>query len=262
VCASCRKAAGGNHEHIYCLQPDGNSIKDAQTEELQSFLLKKPYDDERTFIIIDGAGLMTARAQNRILKTLEEPPAKITFILLAENAQSLAITILSRCVLIKFKPLARSEIMEFLAEKGIQGQQGETIAALSFGLPGRAASLLSADDLAEKRKAVAASVFGLLAGRPYYQCSADLAGWTGSKDDALELLNMMQGMFRDVLLLQAGAEKDMIINLDYFAQMLQASARTGRKRLVALIQGTETARNDIALNININYAIKNMMLCE
>lgn len=262
ACAACRKALNGNHEHIYSLQPDGNSIKDEQAEEMQRFLLKKSYDEERTFIIIDGAGSMTPRAQNRILKTLEEPPGKVTFILLAENVQSLAITILSRCVLISFKPLARREIMEFLSQKGINGQESETIAALSFGLPGRAVSLLATEELGARRKAAAAIVFGLLAARPYYQCSAELARWTGDKQDALELLNMMQGMLRDVLLLQAGADKELITNVDYYAQLLQASAKSKRRRIIALIRGAETARNDIALHININYAIKNMMLCE
>lgn len=262
VCAPCRKAAGGNQEHIYELGPDGSSIKDAQVEEMQSFLLKKPYDEQRTFIIIDGAGLMTARAQNRMLKTLEEPPGKVTFILLAENAKSLTATILSRCVLIPFKPLPRSKIMALLSEKGASEQEAETVAALSFGLPGKAVSLLAAECLDEKRKAAAAAVFGLLSGRAYYQYSTDLVQWAGSKEEAAELLSLMQGMFRDILLIQAGAAKALIANIDYFSQMMQAAAKADRKKVTALIQSIETARNDIAFQVNIQYAIKNMMLCE
>ncbi|MDO4545598.1 MAG: hypothetical protein Q4C25_05525, partial [Bacillota bacterium] len=53
---------------------------------------------ERNIVIIEGCDTMTLRAQNRLLKTLEEPPGNAVLILLSENMEHLTQTIQSRCV--------------------------------------------------------------------------------------------------------------------------------------------------------------------
>ncbi len=259
-CASCRKIAGSNHEHVYSIEPDGNSIKDAQVEAIQELVSKKPYDDDRTFIIIDGMDTMTARAQNRILKTLEEPPEKVTFILLVENAQSIAITILSRCVSIKFKPVDRKKIMSFLSDKGVDPSRAEIIAALSYGLPGKGLDFLTSEGVDEKRKTVIKVAFSMLNDQPYYLFSADLMELSTSKDEALEVLNILEGIFRDVLVCKVTDKKDLIVNLDYYAQMLSTAPKVRQSKIARLIEAVEVAKNDIAMNINVGYSMKNAVL--
>lgn len=72
-CSSCNKLNHGNHEDVIYLAAEGNSIKDEAVEELQSRLKKKPYVGDRNIVILRDADTMTLRAQNRLLKTLEEP---------------------------------------------------------------------------------------------------------------------------------------------------------------------------------------------
>ena len=73
------------------------SVKDEQIEELQEKLRRKPFG-ERNLAIIKDADTMTARAQNRLLKTLEEPYGAAVIMLLSENTENLLATIRSRCV--------------------------------------------------------------------------------------------------------------------------------------------------------------------
>lgn len=96
-CAICDKVDHDNHEDIEYIYKDGLSIKDAAIEAIQEKINVKPLGD-RNVVVISDCDTMTARAQNRLLKTLEEPPGQSLLILLSENMENMAQTILSRCV--------------------------------------------------------------------------------------------------------------------------------------------------------------------
>lgn len=76
-----------------------------------------PNDSTRKVYIIDGADQMNVRAQNTLLKVLEEPPAFVSFILLAENSGALLETIRSRCIDVKMQT-EEDEIGESAAANG------------------------------------------------------------------------------------------------------------------------------------------------
>lgn len=96
-CSLCDKVDHDNHEDVEYIFRDGLSVKDAAVEAIQEKLNVKPLGD-RNVVVISDCDTMTARAQNRLLKTLEEPPGQSLLILLSENMENLAQTILSRCV--------------------------------------------------------------------------------------------------------------------------------------------------------------------
>ena len=101
-CIVCNKIANGNYEDIIYIEKDGASVKDGAIEELQEKLKIKPFAGERNIAIINESETMTSRAQNRLLKTLEEPFLGTVLILLTNNSEGLNKTILSRCVVIKW----------------------------------------------------------------------------------------------------------------------------------------------------------------
>ncbi|MFV0516496.1 MAG: hypothetical protein ACK5MV_03800 [Aminipila sp.] len=109
LCVICNKINHGNHEDIIYLEADGKSIKDEAVENLQERLKKKPFFGERNIAIIKDADTMTIRAQNRLLKTLEEPYSGTIIILLSENIENLVQTILSRCVVFRVNPFNTEE---------------------------------------------------------------------------------------------------------------------------------------------------------
>ena len=103
-CVICRKLKDGNHLDFVFIEPYAKkgsktrSVKDEQIEQLQERLMRKPFEGDRVIAVIDGADTVTARAFNRFLKTLEEPPEGTVIFLLSENAAKLPQTIRSRCV--------------------------------------------------------------------------------------------------------------------------------------------------------------------
>jgi hypothetical protein len=72
----------------------------------------------------------------------------------------------------------------------------------------------------------------------------------------------MESVFRDILLIAAGAESDLVINADYADQMVRVARKAGISKASELIYKAETARNDIVMNVNVQYALKNIMLRE
>ena len=104
-CIVCRKISHGNYEDLLYVERDGAGIKDEAIEELQSKLKKKPCAGARNIAVISDADTMTKRAQNRLLKTLEEPFPGTVIVLLSDNTENLAATILSRCVILRWDPV-------------------------------------------------------------------------------------------------------------------------------------------------------------
>lgn len=102
-CVNCRKIEHNNYEDLYVVTADDLSVKDADISDLQEKLKNKPLGDaKRNLAIISNADSMTVRAQNRLLKTLEEPQQGTIIVLLSENTQNLLPTITSRCVIYRF----------------------------------------------------------------------------------------------------------------------------------------------------------------
>ena len=115
-CITCMKISNGNYEDVIYVEKDGASVKDEAIEELQEKLKKKPYAGDRNIAIIQDADTMTSRAQNRLLKTLEEPFLGTVLILLATNPENLHKTILSRCVIIRWNAFDSEDLSELLGE--------------------------------------------------------------------------------------------------------------------------------------------------
>ena len=108
-CSICNKVDHGNHEDVSWISRDGLSVKDAVVTAIQEKLNVRPVGG-RNVIVISDSDTMTPQAQNRLLKTLEEPPGDALIILLSENMENLAPTIQSRCV--KFRIDARPQTTE------------------------------------------------------------------------------------------------------------------------------------------------------
>ena len=119
-CAACRKFEDGNQEDlIRIVKPaDKASIPVSMIEELQQRLSFRSFGDTYV-VIIEEAQQMLPQAQNKLLKTLEEPLPSVVFLLLAENIDALLPTVVSRCTaywLEEAEPQIREELQKAAKE--------------------------------------------------------------------------------------------------------------------------------------------------
>jgi hypothetical protein len=96
--AAGQKIDSGNHADLIRVMPENGSIRVSAIKELIEKLRMKPFSSDRLFAVIEDSDLMNAQAQNKLLKTLEEPAGNNVIMLLAANTEALRATIRSRCM--------------------------------------------------------------------------------------------------------------------------------------------------------------------
>jgi len=108
ACLNCRKALAGVHPDIIIVEKDKASFKIDQVRNLKELVRYGPAEGSHKIIIINDADTMTNDAANSFLKSLEEPPPYVTFILIGNREEGMLPTIISRCQKILFR---ESEIL-------------------------------------------------------------------------------------------------------------------------------------------------------
>lgn len=132
VCPGCVKLETDNHPDIMILKPEEGSIKNNQVEEFQEFLRIKPFAGTAKVGIIEDADTMTPSAQNRLLKTLEEPAPGVALFLISTNFNRMLPTILSRCQVLRFQGLEKGGIASYLVNHyNVDRVRAEHLALLS-----------------------------------------------------------------------------------------------------------------------------------
>ncbi len=125
-----------------------NTIKIESVRHIDHFLRLRAANGSCRVCVIENADKMTEEAANALLKVLEEPPARTQIILLAVFERNMLPTILSRCAVLRFKPLPNAEIAKWLVkEKGVFIDEAEKIAARCDGSFSRALKLLDAPEM-------------------------------------------------------------------------------------------------------------------
>lgn len=101
---------------VYIELPDA-LIQTGRVREVVEYAHAKRVAARRKFLLIIGADTMNSEAANRLLKTLEEPPADTTFILTTSRPEHLLPTIISRCQVVRFHALPGTQVRAALQER-------------------------------------------------------------------------------------------------------------------------------------------------
>lgn len=144
-CSACQRLAQRRHSDVmYLPQADAGSITVDDVRSILHFVSRSSEDKGGyKCIILERAEYLTPEASNALLKTLEEAPAKVLFILLAQNVNGIMPTIRSRCTLLKLLPLQDGEMRAWLQMQQVPAEQQETIIAIAMGRPGKALELMT-----------------------------------------------------------------------------------------------------------------------
>ncbi|MFO7153109.1 MAG: hypothetical protein DIU66_007755 [Bacillota bacterium] len=101
-CECCRRMEAGSHPDLFHVFPDGASIKVEKIREVVMGSHQPPVEAKRKVYVFHEADKMTLDAQNALLKTLEDPPTSLLFLLLARNIKALLPTVISRCQVLDY----------------------------------------------------------------------------------------------------------------------------------------------------------------
>lgn len=114
TCAACTEIATGTSIDVHELDAASNRGIN-EIRELREGVGYAPARDRHKVYIIDEAHMLTNEAANAFLKTLEEPPSHVIFILATTDPQRLPVTIRSRCQRYDFRRIRSAEVVSALA---------------------------------------------------------------------------------------------------------------------------------------------------
>lgn len=225
-CHSCKLIDSGNHPDCVALiheKPNTVSVDDIREQVVNDIDVRPYYGGKKVYIIPD-AELMSAGAQNALLKTIEEPPVYALIILIVKNKELLLQTIRSRCVTLTF----RAE-PEFQADDEAVAMQFDKMA-------------------------------GIVSGRDSSD-TAELMGFAKElvseyKEYLPEIFTYIERLCRDALLAKSGiylTEKPSSVYIDKTAEIPYEG-------LEKILKATKQARHDILLNVASEAVMDSLFL--
>ena len=261
ACRLCLQIGRMQHADLSVVQSDapGSMLKVDQIRELQRSLSLAPYDARYRVALLLRFEEANPSAMNALLKTLEEPAPQVILILTAESAENLLPTIVSRCELLRLRPLAFEQVSQWLQSRhGLLPEQAQLLAHVAGGRPGYALHLMAEPEQMEMRQARLDEHLGLLnSGRVDRFNYAEKL----SKDKELfrQVLLIWLSFWRDVLLCSAGSSAP-LSNLDRVEAVQVLAGHVNLQEARQFVAALERTLVLLDKNVNTRLAAEVLML--
>ncbi len=231
-CAACSRIGRGIHSDVLVVEPDDTgSIKIEQAREVIDAAQYRPFEGHRRVVIVDEADAMGKPAQSALLKILEEPPSASVFVLVSSRADSLLSTVLSRCYRLRFGPLAVEEIVKMLmSDHGRTEPEARALAVDADGSLGRAlaADTVNVTEARSDSQKLLVEIARTSDPKKRLQAIKTCTGiWkpkvpTSEQRNRLSVrLRILSSLLRDLGVLSAGADLQILANTDLRAELGQ-----------------------------------------
>ena len=253
-CAACRAIDAGTTTDVLEMDAASNNGVD-NIRDIRDEVNFAPSDLKYRVYIIDEVHMLSASAFNALLKTLEEPPAHVIFILATTELQKLPATIVSRCQRFDFRRIRMEDLiarMEYVAEKEqipLEHDAAHLLARLAQGGMRDALSLLelcsgggarvTVDRVNEAvgsvgRGQVLATVRAV-AGQDYDTLFGIIAEATASSKDLAVFWQELMSLYRDMLVVKttSGAADYLDLTDAETVQLGEVAALFSREQLLA-----------------------------
>jgi len=170
VCRGCRDARSRSHPDLVIGSPDtwreARSTGESIVAAARRWLLEAagaPVVADRRVVVVERVDRASEQIQNALLKTLEEPTDRHTFILVADEPSRLLPTIRSRAQPMRIGPVPREELTAHLMDaERLPRDLADALARISNGLSGTAVALARNRDLLDWRRRIQAELLSLL----------------------------------------------------------------------------------------------------
>lgn len=264
ICPACRAMADAAHPDYCELEPElrGKGTKIIRIEairELTELAARYPVMSDRRVLLIDEVDLMNEPAANSLLKTLEEPPGEVTFILVTAARSALLDTIISRCMPLAFGVLARDEIAAVLARQGVADGQAAEIAALSDGSLGRALQLFESGGL-ERRDSAIKFLEGLhrLSMTTIWREAEAMEKW--GREELAEWLLYLNMSLRDMLVLYEDGGSPLIYQENCRARLASLLPYFPERKIFALLACVKEMQERLRTNVNLRLQLEGLFI--
>lgn len=260
-CGSCLRIESGTHPDILQIRRSGSFVRIEQIRILKRALIYKPLEGRYRVAIIDEADFLNRESANSLLKTLEEPPEQSIIILIVADIDGLLPTIVSRCMIVPFRPLSPSVISGCLLS-GHKDRLSEEEAGLLGSLSG--GSMETAMRLADRKNMEARKELcrrlSQISRRHLDTAMALAEDLAENKDDLSDMTTVLKTFIRDVMALKQGLAENGLINKDLKDMIGQCAAQWQEEELFKSWDLLTRAENALGRNFNRQLILENAFL--
>lgn len=270
-CRSCLRIAAGKHADVQIvgLQVSERTgrlrteIGIDQIREIEKATYLPPFEGKCRVIIIEEADLLSQEAGNGLLKTLEEPPPSVVFILVASDEEALLPTVVSRCQRVEFPPLSAAAMEAALVKHWtVEPERAQLLSRLSGGRLGWALAVKDNEDLLHQRREKLAGLVELAAAglEQRFAHAAQLASqFEADRDTLLDTLQLWLDWWRDLMLIKEGCGR-WTTNIDQKDILARGARSFTLAQIKAAMTSIAAALYQLRHNVNQRLALEVLML--
>jgi len=216
--------------------------------------------------IIKNADQMSLAAANSLLKTLEEPSQKTILVLTAEKLSNIPSTIISRCLMIEFRPVSENDIYKYLTDQlQTDTELAINISKVSLGRPGTAINLATNKKQWQEYQEYSHNLINLI-GAPIktkfdlaQELTSDKIASDQVRNSLVNIFKIWQTILRDLTLLKL-KKSDKLINNWLRNELFNISQTVNLSNLLLGLHKLESADQQINRNVNIRLLLENFFL--
>lgn len=262
TCKSCLQAESGNQPDIIWVtheKPNVISVDEIRTQILNDIELK-PYSSRYKIYIVPDAQLMNTQAQNAILKTLEEPPEYAIIMLLTNNVDKFLPTIISRCIVLNFRPVEPLHMVDYLVNQiGIDREKARFCTDFAQGNLGKAVRLAISPDYNEIKED-SLRLLRKIQDMDMDEIIQAVRNMGKYKLDITDYIDIMSMWFRDLLMVKISNSPNKLIFKDEFSIMKKQASHVSYEGLEEILQALDKLKIRLEANVNFDIAMELMLL--
>lgn len=261
-CKSCLQVESNNQPDIIWLKQEKPNV--ISVDEIRSQIVNdidlKPYSSRYKIYIIPDAQMMNPQAQNALLKTLEEPPEYAIIILLTNNVDKFLPTILSRCIVLNFKPVQPLEMIEYLEEQlGVEKAKAKFCTDFAQGNLGKAVRLAISPEYNEIKE----DSIRLL--RRIHEMEMEeiilaVKNMGKYKLDVTDYIDIMTMWFRDILMVKISNSPNKIIFKEEFSILKKQASKVSYEGIEEILKSLDKLKIRLEANVNFDIAMELTLL--
>ncbi len=261
-CKSCLQAETGNQPDIIWVKhekPNVISVDEIRTQIVNDIDLK-PYSSRYKIYIVPDSQMMNQQAQNALLKTLEEPPEYAIIMLLTNNVDKFLPTILSRCIILNFKPVEPLHMMEYLVSNiGVDQEKARFCTDFAQGNLGKAVRLAISPDYNEIRED-SVRLLRKISDMEMDEIIQAVKNMGKYKLDITDYIDIMTMWFRDILMVKISNSPNKIIFKHEFSVMKKQASRMSYEGIEKILEAMDKLKVRLEANVNFDIAMELMLL--
>lgn len=206
-CPSCARVLAGVHADVKIYPKSRDKILVADVNEMVNDCFIKSAEGGRKVYILTNCDGFAASAQNKLLKTLEEPPENVVFLLGASTESSVLATVRSRCQILHADDFSFEETMQYLTSCGVDEADAEIAAGFCFNRPLLAEACAADKTFFKMLDEVIQALKTLDSSKDALRVSTKLSSF--GSDGTKQVLQMMMVLFREALMTYV--DRDMLL---------------------------------------------------